>query len=88
MQPGGTILAYLVEGHPQKISVKLFENWPAGLGIDIILRFFIFSSGCHLVYGSGTILPILLGSQLGIIPVKSNWPRGIGGVGVLIFFYF
>ena len=27
MQPSGTILAYLVEGHPRNISVKLFENW-------------------------------------------------------------
>ena len=81
MQPSRTILAYLVEGHPRNISVILFENWSTGLGIDIISRFFIFSSGSNLVYRSETILPILGGSQLGIIPVKSesNWPKGLGG---------
>ena len=41
----------------------------------------MFSSGSHLVYRSGTILPILVGSQLGIIPVRSesDWPKGLGG---------
>ena len=32
--------------------------------------FFIFSSGGHLVYWSGTILTILVESHLGNIPVK------------------
>ena len=36
MQPSRTILAYLVESHPRNISVKLFENWSVGLGVDII----------------------------------------------------
>ena len=27
VQPSGTILAYLVEGRPRNIFVKLFENW-------------------------------------------------------------
>ena len=39
--------------------------------------FSIFSSGGHLVYQSGTILAILVGSHLGSIPMKfeSHWPR-------------
>ena len=42
----------------------------------------IFSSGSHLVYRSGTTLATLVGSQLGIIPVKSEskWTKGSGGV--------
>ena len=44
--------------------------------------FSIFSSGGHLVYRSGTILAILVGSHLGSIPMKfeSHWPKGSGGV--------
>ena len=44
--------------------------------------FSIFSSGGHLVYQSGTILAILVGSHLGNIPMKfeSHWPKGSGGV--------
>ena len=44
--------------------------------------FSIFSSGGHLVYQSGTILAILVGSHLGNIPMKfeSHWPNGSGGV--------
>ena len=44
--------------------------------------FSIFSSGGHLVYGSGTISAILVGSHLGNIPMKfeSHWPKGSGGV--------
>ena len=44
--------------------------------------FSIFSSGGHLVYLSGTILAILIGSHLCNIPVKfeSHWPKGSGGV--------
>ena len=43
--------------------------------------FSVFSSGSHLVNRTGTILSILVGSQLGIIHVKSesNWPRDLGG---------
>ena len=43
---------------------------------------FFFSSGGHLVYRSGTILAILVGSHLGNIPMKfeSHWPKGSGGV--------
>ena len=43
--------------------------------------FLVFSSGSHFLYRSGTTLSILVGSQLGIIPVKpeSNWPKGLGG---------
>ena len=42
----------------------------------------IFSSGGHLVYRSGTILAILVGSHLGNIPMKfeSHWTKGSGGV--------
>ena len=36
VQPETTILVYLVEGQPRNISMKLFENWPIGLGADII----------------------------------------------------
>ena len=36
VQPSTTILAYLVEGHPRNITVKLLENWSIGLGADII----------------------------------------------------
>ena len=38
--------------------------------------------GGHLVYRSGTILAILVGSHLGNIPMKfeSHWPKGSGGV--------
>ena len=44
--------------------------------------FSIFSSGSHLVYRSGTILAILIGSHLGNIPMKfeSQWPKGSRGV--------
>ena len=44
--------------------------------------FSIFSSSGHLVYRSGTILAVLVGSHLGIIPMKfeSNWPNGSGRV--------
>ena len=44
--------------------------------------FSIFSSGGHLVYRSGTILAILVGSHLGNIPMKFelHWPKGSGGV--------
>ena len=44
--------------------------------------FSIFSSGGHLVYESGRIFAILVGSHLGNIPMKfeSYWPKGSGGV--------
>ena len=44
--------------------------------------FSIFSSGGHLVYLSGTILAILVGSHLGNIPMRfeSHWPKASGGV--------
>ena len=44
--------------------------------------FSIFSSGGHLVYRSGTVLAILLGSHRGNITMKfeSHWPKGSGGV--------
>ena len=44
--------------------------------------FSICSSGGHLVYRSGTILAILVGSHPGNIPMKfeSHWPKGSGGV--------
>ena len=61
----------------------------------LTFKFFsILSSGGHLVYRSGTILAIFLGSYLGNIPMKfeSHWPKGSGGVSFLsnIFtiFYF
>ena len=56
--------------------------------------FSIFSSGGHLVYRSGTISAILVGSRLGNIPMKfkSHWPKGSGGVSLLsklyMIFYF
>ena len=56
--------------------------------------FSIFSSGGHLVYWSGRILAILVGSHLGNIPMKfeSHWPKGSGGVSFLsklfMIFYF
>ena len=44
--------------------------------------FLYFSSGGHLVYLSGTILAILVGSHLDNIPMKfeSHWPKGSGGL--------
>ena len=42
--------------------------------------FSIFSSGGHLVYRSGTILAILVGSHLGNMKIESGWPKGSGGV--------
>ena len=57
-------------------------------------EFSIFSSGGHLVYPSGMILAILVGSHLGNIPMKlkSHWPKGSGGVSFLsklyMIFYF
>ena len=44
--------------------------------------FSIFSSGGHLVYRSGAILAILVGSHLGNNPMKFklHWPKGSGGV--------
>ena len=42
MQPSTPILAYLVEGHPKNISVKLYENWSIGLGADIVKSFFFY----------------------------------------------
>ena len=56
--------------------------------------FSIFSSGSHLVYRSGTILALLVGSHLGNIPMKNepHWPKGSGGVSLLgklfTIFYF
>ena len=51
-------------------------HWPRG---RYHLKAFIsiLSSVSHLVYQSGKILSILVGNQLGIIPVKSesNCPR-------------
>ena len=47
--------------------------------------FSIFSSGDHLVYRSGIILAISVGSPLCNIPMKfeSHWPKGSGGVSFL-----
>ena len=44
--------------------------------------FSIFSSGGHLVYQSGMILAILVGSHIGNIPMKfeSHRPKGSRGV--------
>ena len=44
--------------------------------------FSIFSSGGYLVYRSGTILAILVGSHLGNISMEfeSHWPKGSGKV--------
>ena len=41
VQPSTTILAYLVEGHPRNISMKLLENWSIGIGADIMLFLYI-----------------------------------------------
>ena len=40
-----------------------------------------FSSGGLLVYWSRLVIAILVGSHLGMIPVKfeSHWPKGLGG---------
>ena len=44
--------------------------------------FSISTYGGHLVFQSGTILSILVGSHLGNIRMKfeSHWPKGSGGV--------
>ena len=36
MKLSGTILAYLVDGRPRNISVKLFEKWSIGLEVNVI----------------------------------------------------
>ena len=85
MQPSTTILAYLVEGHPKNISLKLFENRSFGIRSRYHFKSFLFfSSGSHLVYQSGTILSTLVGSLLANIPVKSEsqWPTGLRGDGI------
>ena len=48
----------------------------------MVKDFSIFSSGDHLVYRSGTIIAILVGSHLDNMPMKfqSHWPKGSGGV--------
>ena len=56
-----------------------------GQGVLEELRFkdfSVFGIAGHLVYKSGTILAILVGSHLGNIPMKfeSHWPKGSGGV--------
>ena len=82
MQPSRGILAYLVEGHPRNISVKLFENCFFLALEEISFKCFsILSSGSHLVYRSGTNLSNLVGSHLGNIPVKSEskWSAGFRG---------
>ena len=45
-------------------------------------KFSISTYGGHLVYRSETILPVLVGSHLGNIPMEfeSHWPKGSGGV--------
>ena len=52
----------LAQGYKEKLTVKDFS---------------IFSSGGHLVYWSGMILAILVGSHLGNNPMKfeSHWPK-------------
>ena len=56
--------------------------------------FSIFSSGGHLVYRSGRILAISVGSHLGKNPMKFKlyWPKGSGEVSFLsklyTIFYF
>ena len=42
----------------------------------------VFNSSGHLVYRSGTVLAIFVGSHLGNIPMKfeSHWLKGPGGV--------
>ena len=51
--------------------------------------FSIFSSGSYLVHRSRIILAISVGSQLGIIPVKSEskWLKGLGRVAFTANFY-
>ena len=54
--------------------------------------FSIFSFSGHLVYRSGIILAILVGSHLGNIPVKfeSHWSKDLVGdkSKLFMFFYF
>ena len=71
----------LVEGNLSNIPVKFQWNWNMGLGRVGVKDFSIFSSDSHLVYQSGTILAILVGSHIRNIPVKfeSHWPKGLGG---------
>ena len=54
--------------HLHETILKL-DHWPR---CRCRLIFFYFSAGSHLVYWSETILASLIGSQLGIIPVKSE----------------
>ena len=48
----------------------------------MVKDFFISTYGGHLVYRSGTIYAILVGSHQSNIPMKfeSHWPKGSGRV--------
>ena len=68
---------------------------PVGYRRSLRLKIFLFfSMGGHLVYRSGTISAVLVGSHLGNIPMKfeSHWPKGSGGVSferkLFTIFYF
>ena len=59
VQPSGTILEILVEGHWRNTFVQILWNWAIGQGLDVVWRFSICSSGGLLVQWSGTIVAIL-----------------------------
>ena len=68
---------------PRRLYNKFGYIWPSGVYEQLTFKDFSFSSmGGHLVYPSGMILAILVGSHLGNIPMKfeSHWPNGSGGV--------
>ena len=70
VQRSRTILAIVLDGHPKNISVKLFRNWPIGLGGDVVKGFSIFSSDGHFVQRSRTFLAILVAGHPRNIPVE------------------
>ena len=80
MQLSDTILAYLVMGHPKNNPAKLFINWYIGIGVNIILKNFLYLALAAILF-IGVERFSVIESQLDIIPVKSksNWPEILGG---------
>ena len=68
------ILPSLVGSQLSIIPVKSKLNWPKGLGGDSIYsKLFtcsFFSSGCHFVHQSRTVLAVLIEGHLSNIPMK------------------
>ena len=68
---------------PKEALNKFRYIWPSGVWEELTFKgFYFFSMGGHLVYRSGTILALLVGSHQGNTPMKfeSHWLKGSRGV--------